>query len=194
MNNLELDGVKEGDEGNYIVSIEPTGCKPFKIPFKIQLKSKYQSDILLNEITINENALPIEIPVSQTGGKLIGPGVEGLTFNANIAGIGRHELSYTITDNGCTSVDNVVISVRGLIKVMEFVSPNGDNFNDYFTIKNIDKYVQSELMVLDRWGKEVFKKTSYRNDWDCSSLEEGTYHYILKVDDKEYKGSFMLKK
>lgn len=69
-------------------------------------------------------------------------------------------------------------------------TPNGDGKNDTFTILNLEHYPNSALTVYTRWGRKVFENTNYRNDWDGSNLEDGSYYFILKRNDgQEFKGS-----
>lgn len=69
-------------------------------------------------------------------------------------------------------------------------SPDGDSQNDTWTIGNIDNYPENEITIFNRWGGEVFKTKTFSsiNRWDGSSLNEGTYYYLLRVKiDNEYK-------
>lgn len=74
-------------------------------------------------------------------------------------------------------------------------TPNGDGINDYFEIKGLQDYPDNEIQIFNRWGNQVYHQTGYMtqgNLWDGSSLNEGTYFYILKVNIngflKEYGG------
>lgn len=60
-------------------------------------------------------------------------------------------------------------------------TPNGDEKNDRFEIPGLEKYVENELTIINRWGGTVFQKKGYKNEWDGSSLNEGTYFYLLKI-------------
>jgi gliding motility-associated-like protein len=61
-------------------------------------------------------------------------------------------------------------------------SPNNDGINDTWVIRNIQFYPENELMVLNRWGNEVYRQQHYKNEWDGSGLNEGSYFYKLKVN------------
>lgn len=71
-------------------------------------------------------------------------------------------------------------------------SPNGDGKNEKFIIGGIEKYPGAKLQVFNRWGSQVYRSNDYRNDWNGSDLNEGTYFYILEVNKpdgmKSYKG------
>ena len=62
----------------------------------------------------------------------------------------------------------------------------GDNNsqNNVFTIKDIEKYPQNKLIVLNRWGEVVYQTEAYNNTWEGkdqngSYLETGTYYYVF---------------
>ncbi len=84
------------------------------------------------------------------------------------------------------------------LEVFTAFSPNGDGVNDYFKIKNIDKYPDNKLLVFNRWGNRVFERDSYSNlnPWTAiyknTLLPDGSYFYILDVnvdgEDRTYTG------
>ena len=53
--------------------------------------------------------------VSTRGGTFSGNGVLGSTFYAELAGIGKHELTYRVNSNGCASVAKVTVDVADLL-------------------------------------------------------------------------------
>ncbi len=65
------------------------------------------------------------------------------------------------------------------------MTPNGDGLNDLFEIDGLELYANSKVEVYDRWGNVVFSSDNYKNDWDGGDLPEGTYYYILEVDDPQ---------
>ena len=71
-------------------------------------------------------------------------------------------------------------TVNALI-IPNVFTPNGDGINDTFFIIGLDNYLQSDLIITNRWGSEVYVKKNYRNDWSGDSLPEGTYFYILNA-------------
>lgn len=75
------------------------------------------------------------------------------------------------------------------IWVPNTLTPNGDNFNDYWTIKGLAAYPNSNVTIFNRWGNEVYANNDYQNDWKGtnsatkSALPDGTYFYVLKISD-----------
>jgi gliding motility-associated-like protein/uncharacterized repeat protein (TIGR01451 family) len=79
------------------------------------------------------------------------------------------------------------------INIPNVFTPNGDGRNDTFTIPDITKYQQNELVILNRWGGQVYQAKNYQNNWTGDKLEDGTYFYSLKVknsngEEQEFKG------
>lgn len=66
------------------------------------------------------------------------------------------------------------------LQIPNIFTPNGDGINDYFVIKNLDKYTSNQLIISNRAGKVVFEKNNYQNNWDASNISEGVYYYVLK--------------
>jgi gliding motility-associated-like protein/uncharacterized repeat protein (TIGR01451 family) len=70
-------------------------------------------------------------------------------------------------------------------------SPNSDGVNDLYIIPNIENYPENTFKVMNRWGKTVYEKKGYMNEWDgtCNTgvtiggddLPVGTYFFILDL-------------
>lgn len=70
------------------------------------------------------------------------------------------------------------------------VTPNGDGLNDQFIIKNVELY-SGTLTVFNRWGKEVYKGSNYRNTYDGVNSPAGVYYYQFQLaGGRSYKGWF----
>lgn len=110
-----------------------------------------------------------------------------------------------IGDDGKPPVDgDEVIIYNG-------VTPNGDGHNDYFIIKNIHKYPNNSVEIINRWGSSVFNTTNYDRNGDGSDnvfagqakgkgvnasgkLPSGTYFYIVKYEYTDKNGTRWIKK
>jgi gliding motility-associated-like protein len=104
---------------------------------------------------------------------------------ASVSDLKNQTYYITVTDlNQCTgefSIEVVKDPKVDLIIHNSF-SPNGDGKNDIWFIENLNLYPENELVVLNRWGNEVFSVNGYMNNWDGGNLNEGTYFYVLKVN------------
>lgn len=59
------------------------------------------------------------------------------------------------------------------------ITPNGDGSNDFFVIEDLDKYPLNELVIYNRYGREVFSQVGYENGWNGNDLSAGVYFYRL---------------
>jgi gliding motility-associated-like protein len=93
---------------------------------------------------------------------------------------------FAFTNPGSCS-DTVAIIVLNDITIPNIITPNGDGKNDVLEIVGLSSYPNSQLLIFNRWGAEVYRSDNYLNTWDGSGLAEGTYYYILNR--KELSGS-----
>ena len=83
---------------------------------------------------------------------------------------------YTFND----SQKSITIHNECEIRLTNIVTPNADGFNESVVFPNLENYPGSELIVFNRWGKIIYKSSSYANDWSPTDFSEGTYYYVLK--------------
>ncbi|MEX2233860.1 MAG: gliding motility-associated C-terminal domain-containing protein, partial [Cyclobacteriaceae bacterium] len=68
-------------------------------------------------------------------------------------------------------------------------TPNGDGSNDVFFIRNLPPAPTiNQLMISNRWGKEVFASENYQNNWEGEGAADGIYFYRLQVEDDALTG------
>jgi gliding motility-associated-like protein len=61
-------------------------------------------------------------------------------------------------------------------------TPNDDGSNDVFFIRNLPQEpAVNQLVITNRWGKEVFTSDNYQNNWDGAGAADGVYFYKLQV-------------
>ena len=101
-----------------------------------------------------------------------------------------------------TSVSNTLcMSFNYQTGAVNAFSPNangGDGVNDYFFIKNIDKYPNNTVYIFNRWGNVVYKANNYDNNlvkWNGDNSPEGTYFFIVQVGDEvKQKGTVLIQR
>ncbi|HEY3405287.1 MAG TPA: gliding motility-associated C-terminal domain-containing protein, partial [Ohtaekwangia sp.] len=108
---------------------------------------------------------------------------------------GDVSVNLTVTnDAGCSGTDKDNVKVRsseiGNFAIKNVVTANGDEANGFLYIENITKYPDSEVILIDRWGTEVFRKKGYANDWDLKKgenyLPAGNYVCVVRYDGEVY--------
>lgn len=99
----------------------------------------------------------------------------------------------TITDNnGKDTTINFTIETLICKPIPENnFTPNGDGFNDTWTISRIQHFPNFELFVYNRWGQQVHQQSNTFIPWDGFSLvfplPDATYYYILFLDKSNKK-------
>ncbi len=94
------------------------------------------------------------------------------------------------------------------VVIYNAVSANGDGHNDYFKIKNIQKFPNNTVQIFNRWGVKVYDTENYDSRGNVfkgisegrisvqksEKLPSGTYYYILNYEHIDVSGSRMIKK
>lgn len=69
------------------------------------------------------------------------------------------------------------------IVIPNVLTPNRDNKNDLFIIKNLMDWDNREMIILNRWGKVIYTNPDYKNDWDGGNSPDGVYFGVLNILD-----------
>lgn len=99
--------------------------------------------------------------------------------------------TYTVkvtTDKGCVGQASIPIIVDQEFKIYDGFSPNNDQVNDEWIIKNIKKYPKAVVKIYNRWGNLVFEsEKGYQKPWDGkfdgNPVPPGAYFYIVDFGD-----------
>jgi gliding motility-associated-like protein len=94
-----------------------------------------------------------------------------------------------------TSVDVLVIPCA--VNIPNVITPNGDSNNDFLVFENLEFFPENKLQIFNRWGNKIYEKESYQNDWYGKDYSEGTYFFILELNNFDktlHKGTFTLLK
>jgi gliding motility-associated-like protein len=106
---------------------------------------------------------------------------------AETSGTISNTASVTSLEPDINDFDNTstVEHSQTVVHIPNLFTPNGDGINDTWQIYVLG---QSQgiysLVVVNRWGVEVYKSSNYQNDWTGDGLSEGTYFYQLRVVDE----------
>ncbi|WP_210486083.1 gliding motility-associated C-terminal domain-containing protein [Rufibacter aurantiacus] len=100
--------------------------------------------------------------------------------------------TYTVTvttQDGCTSSDQVTITVLRPVEVPNGFTPNGDGINDNWELPNLKSYPDCQVEVFNRWGNKVFESKGYQKPWEGrlngQPLPAATYYYIIRLGGKQ---------
>jgi gliding motility-associated-like protein len=115
-------------------------------------------------------------------------------FFTNVPG-GIHQV-FVNDKNGC----GVVTKEITILSIPKFFTPNNDSYNDYWTVKGMISYPNSELRIFDRYGKLLKELTPNSLGWDGTfngqELPASDYWFVFKMDTSapEKRGHFTLKR
>ncbi|GAB4330633.1 MAG: hypothetical protein OHK0038_05050 [Flammeovirgaceae bacterium] len=97
--------------------------------------------------------------------------------NIEVRETGRYVVS-VITPSGCRYTDQVNITFHDCVDfIPNVITPNDDGINEVFEIQGL-KVDTWQLIIVNRWGEEVFRTENYQNDWG-KEAQEGVYYYHL---------------
>ena len=118
-----------------------------------------------------------------------------LTYTSNAGFEGEEFFFVTVCDTGapraCINIEvSITVTADYRLTFYKAFTPNGDNINDEWEIKNIESYPNNHVMIYDRLGGLIYSAKGYNNVdivWDGRSnqqgldiVESGTYYY--KID------------
>lgn len=126
-------------------------------------------------------------------------GATGAFIDYTSSTIGVNTVSVTVTDQcgqqefGSVDVDVIPCEVE----IPTIFTPNGDGANDLLVFGSLSFFPDNKLTVFNRWGRKIYEKEGYQNDWNGEDYKEGTYFFVLELNganDKVHKGSITLLK
>ena len=111
--------------------------------------------------------------------------------------IGADSFCYTLCnpingDTVCATAEvYVTVLPEARFYIPQGISPNGDGVNDFFVIASVADFPNSQLLVYNRYGDEVWRNdgNGYTNNFDGTwkkngqPLPDGSYWYIFKFND-----------
>lgn len=127
--------------------------------------------------------------------------------NANTLNVSQYILDYnvplasfpmtftvkiTTAPDGCVDTQSFTVESPQCV-IPRGLSPNGDGNNDTFDLTSLGV---KKLSIFNRYGKKVYGKTNYTNQWSGQSesgdeLPDGTYYYVIDQDNGETKSGWV---
>ncbi len=98
------------------------------------------------------------------------------------------ESSYTLVAKRGECLDTVTFLLKILpLPVYNIITPNGDGKNETFSARVTALPI--DVQIYTRWGRKVYDKKDYKQDWNGDDLAAGTYYYHIKATDgKTWRG------
>ncbi|WP_165864776.1 T9SS type A sorting domain-containing protein [Rufibacter latericius] len=181
---------------DYYVSQTENGCESLRAKVTVTIKALPAVTLIPFANTVcSTNANFGLSEGSPAGGTYSGPGVSNGIFNATLAGVGSHSITYTYWVNGCMETASQEITVSTCTGIAEselskslslYPNPTGESLHVTFTIP---KKTAVELTLFDSKGKEVlrerFSKVSgeFNQRLDLKGKATGIYLLRLTTDE-----------
>jgi gliding motility-associated-like protein len=95
----------------------------------------------------------------------------------------------TITNQyGCEMTNDIEV-VRNLCFIPNVITPNDDQTNENLDLTGFEV---SKLEIYNRWGRKVYEKSNYLDEWhgqnmNGGTLPDSTYYYVIKLSTSEIK-------
>ncbi len=92
-------------------------------------------------------------------------------------------------DLGCYDYDSVKIRVQDKpydsLFIPDVITPNGDGVNDFWHLRELERYPNNAVIIVNRWGDQLLSEKPYqqqwRGTWKGEELPAGTYYYIINI-------------
>jgi len=94
-------------------------------------------------------------------------------------------ITLSVTDQ-CNVTEQTTYTIEAIaceVIIPNIFTPNGDGSNDFLVFKNLQYFPDNKLVIFNRWGKKIYEKTGYQNDWNGDNHSDGTYFFILELND-----------
>lgn len=126
----------------------------------------------------------------------------------------EYAFAFRVLDDRCFNQKGDTLEIKLKIKDYDhenldflppnFISPNGDDLNDYFAMVRYDESLKElvsilpvdncigtfvDIRIYNRWGRAVYESTNRDFKWYAENLASGVYYYTLQYTHKQYKGS-----
>jgi gliding motility-associated-like protein len=105
---------------------------------------------------------------------------------------------FVVSSNFCGTYESNKIHFvpldKNLIFIPNIITPNDDDTNQYFEVDK--KLESSSIQIFNRWGKEVYHASSYKDTWDGDDLADGVYFYTIQSQclNETLKGPLTIKR
>ncbi|MFM9837513.1 MAG: PKD-like domain-containing protein [Cyclobacteriaceae bacterium] len=101
---------------------------------------------------------------------------------------GRYHLTVN-EEEGCSLEFDVRVPLDYVFdpnSIPNVFTPNGDNSNDTFYIRNLPP--DAQISIASRSGVEVYSSSNYQNDWNGGNAPDGIYYFRMSVTGNTFTG------
>ena len=193
--NPVINSISAINNGTYIVSGSENGCLSGNSTVEVLVNPKpdfeLQQDCVGKDyqlwfVKLNESSF------DAANSTFSWSGPNGFSSNQSpitITGgdLGMYTLNIT-NQYGCQTTKAIEV-VRNICFIPNVITPNNDTVNENLNLIGFDV---AKLEIYNRWGRKVYEKNDYTNEWHGQNMSGGllpdaTYYYIIKLATAEIK-------
>ncbi len=174
-------------------------------PKFVRVQAGQPTEVCLEVTDPEEDPLTLkEVNYSSTNARIdLNHNANGLcfTYTSQEDFEGVEKFSVIICDDQVPAASTQVeveleVFIDKTLTIYKAFTPDNDDINDQWQIKNIEYYPNNKVVVFDRWGSVVYSTEGYNNQsvvWDGSSNQgifsgqrlahPGTYFYVIDLGD-----------
>lgn len=116
-----------------------------------------------------------------------------ITSNDTIHQSAKDSLMYVkLTKDACVKAVFTSFTLPEIeTTITNVFSPNGDGINDVFSpVQPLQEFNSPvELIINDRWGKQVYKSSDLKTGWDGKNngqtCDNGTYYWVVSYNEAD---------
>ena len=181
--------------GKYTVAVTtapPENCTNINSVIVVERTVSPIKAVDVNDTTIT---IVLENPNLQSEYSLDGLNFQASNVFENVAG--GVQFAYVRDTDSCGISDKFTFLV---LEIPKFFTPNGDSYNDFWSIVGLSNFPQAEVQIFDRFGKLIsilnVSKSAWDGNFNGNALPSDDYWYVLKTekDSELLKGHFTLKR
>lgn len=110
-------------------------------------------------------------------------GEESLSLTSNVTTHAEVGSEQPLVTQSTPNVDTAIIPIRHRLDIYipNLITPNGDGYNDSFTLVGADvpSADNIELVIFDSQKRKQYENKQYDGSFNGSSLPDGTYYYRI---------------
>lgn len=183
-----LSNISSSDNGIYTVFVTQNGCDSETSEVEVVVNAL--PDFELTQECLNKEYVLTAIFSDEMNYAFSWTGPNAFSSSQNPITITRGETgiySLTITNQNSCSTTKTIDVIRTMCEVPNVITPNNDGLNDGLDLTGFDV---RNLEIYNRWGRKVFEKGNYINEWHGQNdkggrLPDGTYFYLITFNSTE---------
>ncbi|WP_445456615.1 T9SS type B sorting domain-containing protein [Flavobacterium sp. HNIBRBA15423] len=180
------------------IDLSATSSGTYEITYSVaeDLANCISANSSFVNVTINDTTTPTfdaiaDLCSGSSDTQLPASSLEGYTgtwspssINTTTSGVSTY--TFTPDSQFCATSTTIDVSIISCT-IQKGISPNTDGLNDTFDLSGFNV---SKLEIFNRYGKEVYTKSGYENEWfgqtnNGDELPDGTYYYVIEFADME---------